>query len=99
MQKKLFIGGLSWDTNESGLRAAFERFGDIEELKIITDRNTGRSRGFGFITFSDEAAAQTAMSEMDGTELDNRTIKVNEAQERKPRRGGGGRRFNRENDR
>ena len=94
MQKKLFIGGLSWDTNESGLRAAFERFGDIEEVKIITDRNTGRSRGFGFITFSDEAAAQTAMREMDGTELDNRNIKVNEAHERKPGRGGGGRRFN-----
>ncbi len=91
MPKKLFVGGLSWDTNEGGLRAAFERFGAIEEVKIITDRETGRSRGFGFITFEDSSAAQTAITEMDGTALDNRNIKVNEARERESgRRGGGG---------
>jgi RNA recognition motif-containing protein len=94
MSKKLFVGGLSWGTSETNLRDAFERFGDIEEARVITDRHTGRSRGFGFITFEDENAAQTAITEMDGTTLDSRSIKVNEAQERAPRRGGGGRDFN-----
>jgi len=90
MSKKLFVGGLSWDTNEGGLRDAFERFGEVEEAKIITDRNTGRSRGFGFVTFADAAAADTAIGEMDGTQLDNRRINVSEARERAPRRGGPG---------
>lgn len=95
MSKKLFVGGLSWGTSENNLRDAFERFGEIEEARVITDRQTGRSRGFGFITFEDENAAQQAISEMDGTTLDNRSIKVNEAQERQPRRGGGGGGYNR----
>lgn len=88
MGKKLFIGGLSWNTNDDGLRQAFEKFGDVEEARIITDRETGRSRGFGFVTFSDGEDARKAISEMDGKELDGRTIKVNEAEE-KPRDGGG----------
>jgi cold-inducible RNA-binding protein len=83
MQKKLFVGGLSWGTDENMLRAAFDRFGEIEEVKVITDRNTGRSRGFGFVTFTEEKAAQDAVAEMDGTMLDSRNIKVNEAQEGK----------------
>jgi len=90
MSKKLFVGGLSWGTDDEGLRQAFSKFGSISEAKVITDRETGRSRGFGFITFNDDGEAISAMNEMDGKELDGRTIKVNEAQERPPRSGGGG---------
>lgn len=90
MSKRLFVGGLSWDTDEAELRRAFERFGEINDVKVITDRETGRSRGFGFVGFNDRQAADTAIQEMDGSDLDGRTIRVNEAQERQPRRGGGG---------
>lgn len=90
MAKKLFVGGLSWDTKDDGFRAAFEVFGEVSEAKVITDRDTGRSRGFGFVTYQNDADAETAQKEMDGTSLDGRSIKVNEAQERAPRSGGGG---------
>ena len=86
---KLYVGGLSWNTDNDGLRQAFERFGDVEDVRVVTDRETGRSRGFGFVTFNSSQAAQAAISEMDGTELDGRNIKVNEAED-KPRGGGGG---------
>ncbi len=93
MGNKVFIGGLSWNTDNDGLRQAFEQFGDIEDARVITDRETGRSRGFGFVTFGTSDSAQTAISQMDGTELDGRNIKVNVAED-KPRggghRGGGG---------
>ena len=89
MSRKLFVGGLSWNTNDDGLRVAFERFGNIDEAKVILDRDTGRSRGFGFVTFADQDSARNAMSEMNGQQLDGRSIKVNEAEER-PRTGGGG---------
>jgi len=88
MAKKLFIGGLSWDTTDDGLRQAFASYGEITEAKVITDRDTGRSRGFGFVTFAQDDDAKTAISKMDGTSLDGKTIKVNEAQEKSPRRGG-----------
>jgi cold-inducible RNA-binding protein len=91
MAKKLFVGGLSWDTTDDGLRQAFAPYGDISEAKVITDRATGRSRGFGFVTFTEDENAKTAISKMDGTNLDGKTIKVNEAQEKAPRSGGGGR--------
>ena len=87
MSKKLFVGGLNWKTTDDGLRDAFERFGTITEAKVIMDRETGRSRGFGFITFADDASADDAKAEMDGTELEGRTIKVNDA-EQKPQHGG-----------
>ena len=90
MSKKLFVGGLSWDTTDDGLKAAFDRFGDISEAKVILDRDTGRSRGFGFVTFAEADSAQNAIGEMDGTELDGRRIKVDVAQDR-GRGGGGGR--------
>ncbi len=89
MTRKLFVGGLSWNTNDDTLRQAFERFGNIEEAKVISDRETGRSRGFGFVTFADAAPVKTAIEEMNGQSLDGRAIKVNEAEER-PRTGGGG---------
>ena len=90
MGKKLFIGSLAWATDSSSLQAAFERFGAIEEATVISDRETGRSRGFGFVTFTDEASTQQAISEMNGSELDGRPIVVNEAKEQAPRGGGGG---------
>lgn len=90
MSKKLFVGSLSWNTDDNGLRAAFERFGDVLDAKVITDRETGRSRGFGFVTFADGNSADDAMQQMNGADLDGRTINVNEAQERGPRGGGGG---------
>jgi cold-inducible RNA-binding protein len=88
MAKKLFVGGLSFNTTDDGLREGFARFGEITEAKVITDRDTGRSRGFGFVTFTDDAAASNAIAEMNGTEFEGRNIKVNEAEDRG--RGGGG---------
>jgi len=90
--KKIFVGSLSFNTTENELSNAFSRFGQTSEVKVITDRLTGRSRGFGFVTFDDDAAAEKAIAEMNGTELDGRTIAVNEAQDKKrdDRRGGGG---------
>ena len=89
MSKKLFVGGLSWDTNDDSLHAAFASFGEVTEAKVITDRETGRSRGFGFVTFTDASAGDEAISKMDGTSLDGRSIRVNEAQQRSGGGGGG----------
>ena len=96
MSKKLFIGGLAWATTSDGLRKAFEAYGDVTEAKVITDRETNRSRGFGFVTYADDAAASTAIAEMDGKELDGRNIRVNEANQTKP--AGGNRRPPRHHD-
>jgi len=90
MSKKLFVGGLSWGTTDEGLHGAFSKFGEIAEAKVITDRETGRSRGFGFVTFANDESAVSAIGEMNGAELDGRTIKVNEAQDKEYRGGGGG---------
>jgi cold-inducible RNA-binding protein len=90
MSKKLFVGGLSWGTTDDGLHGAFSKFGEIVEAKVITDRETGRSRGFGFVTFANDEGATSAINEMNGAELDGRTIKVNEAEDKGFRAGGGG---------
>ena len=93
MAKKLFIGGLSWNSTAEHLREAFEEFGEISETKVITDRNTGRSRGFGFVTFVKDEDADKAVQEGNGAELDGRTLKVSEANEKGTRgnqRGQGG---------
>ena len=90
MSNKLFVGSLSWGTTDDGLRAAFEAFGAVDDAKVITDRDTGRSRGFGFVTFGNAADAERAREEMDGAQLDGRSINVSEARERAPRGGGGG---------
>lgn len=89
MSNKLFVGGLSWDTNDHSLHTAFSAFGDVTEAKVISDRETGRSRGFGFVTFASADDAQAAIGQLDGSDLDGRTIRVNLA-ENKPRGGGGG---------
>lgn len=93
MGNRLFVGGLSWDTDDAGLRAAFETYGALEDVKVITDRDSGRSRGFGFVTYANPEDASKAMAAMDGTVLDGRTLKVNEAHERNRGGGGGRRRF------
>ena len=90
MSKKLFVGSLSWDTNDEGLRQAFAPHGEIEEAVVISDRDTGRSRGFGFVTFADDEAADQAIAALNGTELDGRTIRVDVAQAKQRNRGGGG---------
>ncbi len=93
--KKVFVGNLSWGTTDDSLRTAFEQFGEVIEAKVITERDTGRSRGFGFVTFANDEDAQTAMDQMNGADLDGRPLRVNEANDR-PRRdgaGGGGRSF------
>ena len=90
MSKKLFVGSLSWDTNDEGLRNAFAEYGEIEEAVVISDRDTGRSRGFGFVTFEDDEAADKAIAALNGTELDGRTIRVDVAQAKERNRGGGG---------
>ena len=90
MGKKLYVGGLSWNTDDNGLRSAFEQFGTVEDAKVITDRDSGRSRGFGFVTFGNEEDAQTAIQKMHGAELDGRSLNVNEAQDKRGGGGGGG---------
>ncbi len=79
---KLFVGGLSWDTTSDGLRTAFAKFGPIVEATVIPDRETGRSRGFGFVTFESNRDADEAVKQMSGAELDGRTLKVNRAEAR-----------------
>jgi len=90
MAKKLFVGSLSWDTNDEGLRSAFSTHGQISEAIVISDRDSGRSRGFGFVTFEDDEAADKAVAALNGTELDGRTIKVDVAQAKQRSGGGGG---------
>ena len=85
MGKKLFVGGLSWGVDDKMLGESFDKFGPITEVKVITDRETGRSRGFGFVTFENAGDADQACSEMDGVEIDGRAVKVNEAQDKRDR--------------
>lgn len=87
---KLFIGGLAWHTDDSALRAKFEEFGQVEEAIVVKDRDTGRSRGFGFVRFSEEQNADTAAAQMNNVEFDGRTIRVDKASERGAGGGGGG---------
>jgi RNA recognition motif-containing protein len=93
MSKKLFVGGLAWETSDASLNGAFSQYGEVVEAKVITDRDTGRSRGFGFVTFEEESAASAAMSAMNGRDLDGRTLRVDMASEqsRSRERSGGGR--------
>ena len=93
MAKKLFIGGLNYDTTQDGLREAFEKFGALLDATVIIDKMSGRSKGFGFVEFEDDAAADAAVAAMNGAELEGRSLTVNEArpmEPRAPRRDGGG---------
>lgn len=80
---KLFVGGISYDTDRDGLRAAFEEFGEVLDAVVVTDRDTGQSRGFGFVTMADHKDAARAIKALDGSELDGRGIAVNVANERR----------------
>lgn len=88
MSKKLFVGGLSWGTDEEGLRTAFAEHGEVTDAAVITDRDTGRSRGFGFVTFAQAEEAERALEALNGQPLDGRTLRVDYATDN--RRGGGG---------
>jgi RNA recognition motif-containing protein len=79
---KLFVGGLSSETTTEDLRASFSKFGEIIDVIVIADRATSQSRGFGFVTYSSSTVAETAIKEMNGVELDGRTLKVNRAETR-----------------
>lgn len=95
MSKKLYVGNLPFSTTEDELRAVFESHGSVESVNVITDRETGRSRGFAFVEMAEESAAQAAMRAVDGTEFGGRSLRVNEAQERRGGGGGGGGGFRR----
>ncbi|MFW7379282.1 MAG: RNA recognition motif domain-containing protein [Oligoflexus sp.] len=81
MSKKLFVGGLSWGTSEESLKSAFEEFGYVEDVRIVKDRETGRSKGFGFVTFDSSESAAEAKDRLNQTQLDGRMIKVDDAQD------------------
>jgi cold-inducible RNA-binding protein len=89
MNTRLYVGNLSFHTDESVLRAAFEACGEVVDAKIITDRDTGRSRGFAFVTMANEEASRKAVETLGGHDLDGRELRVNEAEERRPRTDGG----------
>ena len=76
---KLYVGNLSWETNTESLKAHFEQFGEVSDAVVITDKNTGRSRGFGFVTFNDDDAGRKAIEACDGADIDGRSIKCSEA--------------------
>lgn len=88
MSNSLYVGGLSYTTTEDALKEAFEQAGTVNSAKIVLDRDTGRSKGFGFVEMGSAEEAQAAIEMWNGKELDGRTIKVNEArpQEDRPRR-------------
>ena len=90
MGKKLYIGNLPYTITESELRELFERHGTVSSVNVITDRETGRARGFAFVEFEDANGAQAAMQALDGTQVGGRTLRVNEANERSGGGGGGG---------
>lgn len=86
----IYVGNLSYDTNDDSLRRAFEAYGEVASASVVMDRYSGRSRGFGFVEMPTQAEAMAAISGLNETELDGRTIRVNEARPREDRRGGGG---------
>ena len=92
---EIYVGNLAYATTDEGLKAAFAAFGEVTAVRVVTDRMTGRSKGFGFVTMPDAAQAQAAIDALNGKELDGRAVRVNEFQpkprdERGPRRGGYG---------
>jgi RNA recognition motif-containing protein len=88
--KNIFVGNLSYNTTEQEVRAMFEAYGAVDRVSIITDRDTGRAKGFGFVEMPSNDEANTAINELNGRELDGRAINVNEARPREERGGGGG---------
>ncbi|MBK9036391.1 MAG: RNA-binding protein [Myxococcales bacterium] len=90
MSTRLYVGNLSFNTSTDSVRAAFEEFGTVSDVHLVSDRETGRPRGFGFVTMGTPEEAKKAIEGMDGQNLDGRPLRVNEAEERPARGGGGG---------
>jgi len=90
LAKKLYVGNIPFTTTEADLRAMFETHGAVTSVKVITDRETGRSRGFAFVEMDDATAAQNAIRALDGSQMGGRSLRVNEAQDRREGGGGGG---------
>lgn len=90
MGKKLYVGNLSYDVDSTALESLFAAHGTVESAQIISDRDTGRSKGFGFVEMSSDAEAQTAIAAMNGTDQGGRALTVNEAKPKENRSGGGG---------
>ena len=90
MGKKLYVGNLSYDVDSTALESLFAAHGTVESAQIISDRDTGRSKGFGFVEMGSDAEAQTAIAAMNGTDQGGRAITVNEAKPKENRGGGGG---------
>ncbi|MEE8460684.1 MAG: RNA-binding protein [Acidobacteriota bacterium] len=90
MNKKLYLGGLPYSVTEDKLQEIFSAHGTVESARVITDRFTGRSRGFGFVEMSNEEEAQTAIDSLNGSDFDGRSLTVNEARPQENRGGGGG---------
>jgi len=86
----IYVGNLSYQTSDDELRDAFANFGEVTSAKVIKDMQTGRSKGFGFVEMADKAQAEEAISQLDNTDLDGRSIRVNEARPKPPRNGGSG---------
>jgi cold-inducible RNA-binding protein len=93
MGNRLYVGNLAFSTDEQSLQSAFSRFGTVDEVKVVMDRETGRSRGFAFVSMADADSAKKALAGMDGQQVDGRTLRVNEAEERQGGQRGGPRRF------
>ncbi len=87
---KIYVGNLSFNSSEQSVEDLFSNHGQVDEVALIHDRDTGRPRGFGFVTMSNDDEARAAIEALNGTELDGRTLNVNEAKPREPRSGGGG---------
>ena len=90
MNTRLYVGNLSFNTTADGVRTAFQSFGTVSDVHLVTDRETGRSRGFAFVTMGSTEEAAKAIEGMDGKTLDGRPLRVNEAEARQQRGGGGG---------
>jgi RNA recognition motif-containing protein len=90
MGKKLYVGNLSFNTTDQTLMDAFAQFGTVESARIIIDRDSGRSKGFGFVEMSSDAEAMDAINKMNGQQFEGRPLTVNEARPQAPREGGGG---------
>jgi RNA recognition motif-containing protein len=92
MGNRLYVGNLSFHTGSDAIRDAFSRFGEVTDVHLVTDRQTGQARGFGFVTMGTREAAEAAIAGMNGSDLDGRGLRVNEAEERQDRgaHGGGG---------
>ncbi|MBN2251100.1 MAG: RNA-binding protein [Candidatus Altiarchaeota archaeon] len=90
MNKKLYVGGLPFSVTDDQLKTLFQSHGTVESAKVITDRYSDQSRGFGFVEMSSQQEAEKAIQALNGTELEGRTLKVNESKPREDRSGGGG---------